>query len=136
MFELFDLSYDFLDEDVSLWPENQNFLENLEYFKKLQVVNDVAERGVALIEQYNRCLTKDEEQLQYLLQAAVMDPKVRISIPRAPLCGLRLHEVQQQLLQAVFSFDRKSERRRTKTKPSFGAKQTDDFSIGSEPKKT
>ncbi|GBP52057.1 hypothetical protein EVAR_97527_1 [Eumeta japonica] len=68
MFELFDLSYDFLDEDVTLWPENQNFLENLEYFKKLQVVNDVAERGVALIEQYNRCLTKDEEQLQYLLQ--------------------------------------------------------------------
>ncbi|GBP64517.1 hypothetical protein EVAR_53016_1 [Eumeta japonica] len=44
MFELFDLSYDFLDEDVTLWPENQNFLENLEYFKKLQVVNDVAER--------------------------------------------------------------------------------------------
>ncbi|GBP80668.1 hypothetical protein EVAR_49833_1 [Eumeta japonica] len=51
MFELFDLSYDFLDEDITLWPENQNFLENLEYFKKLQVVNDVAERGVVLIEQ-------------------------------------------------------------------------------------
>lgn len=68
IFESFDLSYEFIDEDVTLWPQNPNFLENLEYFGKLQVVNDVAERGVALIEQYNRCLTKDEEQLQYLLQ--------------------------------------------------------------------
>ncbi|XP_044591190.1 uncharacterized protein LOC123269514 [Cotesia glomerata] len=67
IFESFDLSYEFIDEDVTLWPQNPNFLENLEYFGKLQVVNDVAERGVALIEQYNRCLTKDEEQLQYLL---------------------------------------------------------------------
>ncbi|XP_074111077.1 uncharacterized protein LOC141535152 [Cotesia typhae] len=68
IFESFDLSYEFIDEDVTLWPQNPNFLENLEYFGKLQVVNDVAERGVVLIEQYNRCLTKNEEQLQYLLQ--------------------------------------------------------------------
>lgn len=35
------------------------------YFK---VVNDVAERGVALITQFNKCITNNEEQRQYLLQ--------------------------------------------------------------------
>lgn len=68
IFKSFDLSYDFIDEDVTLWPQNPNFIENLEYFNKLQIVNDVAERGVAIMEQYNRCLTKDEDQLQYILQ--------------------------------------------------------------------
>lgn len=40
---------------------------NERFFNHLAVVNDVAERGVALIEEYNKCLTKNEEQLQYLL---------------------------------------------------------------------
>ena len=34
----------------------------------LKVVNDLAERGIALIEEYNSLFTKDEEQKQYLLQ--------------------------------------------------------------------
>jgi len=33
-----------------------------------RVVNDQAERGVALIEEFTGHLTKDEEQLQFLLQ--------------------------------------------------------------------
>ena len=32
------------------------------------MINDHAERGVALIDEYNRTLTHDEEQLQFLLQ--------------------------------------------------------------------
>ena len=35
---------------------------------ELKVVNDKAERGVALIQPYSGSLTRDEEQLQYLLQ--------------------------------------------------------------------
>ena len=35
---------------------------------KLNVVNDTAKRGVALIQAYSGSLTRDEEQLQYLLQ--------------------------------------------------------------------
>ena len=35
---------------------------------ELKVVNDAAERGVALIQAYSGSLTRDEEQLQYLLQ--------------------------------------------------------------------
>ena len=33
-----------------------------------KVVNDTAERGVKLIQDFNSCLTKDEEQRQFLLQ--------------------------------------------------------------------
>jgi len=32
------------------------------------VVNDCAERGVALIQSYNNALTKNEDEKQYLLQ--------------------------------------------------------------------
>lgn len=34
----------------------------------IATVNDFAERGVALIQEYNQILTKDEQQCQYLLQ--------------------------------------------------------------------
>lgn len=68
LFESFDLPYDFLEVDVSLWSNHESYKENLEFFKELSVVNDSAERGIALIEEYNNCLTKNEEQLQYLLQ--------------------------------------------------------------------
>lgn len=34
----------------------------------LAVVNDRAERGVALIQEFNKRLTKNEDQLQFLLQ--------------------------------------------------------------------
>ena len=36
--------------------------------KSVQLVNDVAERGVSLIQQFNASITRDEEQKQYLLQ--------------------------------------------------------------------
>ncbi|XP_044584232.1 uncharacterized protein LOC123264797 isoform X2 [Cotesia glomerata] len=68
LFKIFDLPYDFLDVDVELWPTNESYLENKEYFQQLKVVNDLAERAVALVSEYNQCLTKNEEQFQYLLQ--------------------------------------------------------------------
>ena len=68
LFKIFDLPYDFLDIDIELWPTDESFLENKEYFQQLKVVNDLAERAVALVGEYNQCLTKNEEQFQYLLQ--------------------------------------------------------------------
>jgi len=38
-----------------------------ESIKLLKIVNDTAERGISLIQSYNRALTKDETQKQYLL---------------------------------------------------------------------
>ena len=34
----------------------------------MKVVNDTAERGIALMQQYNSSLTKNEEQKQFLLR--------------------------------------------------------------------
>ena len=36
--------------------------------KQLKVVNDTAERGVALMSKFNKLITNDEEQKQYLLR--------------------------------------------------------------------
>ena len=36
--------------------------------RSIKVVNDLAERGVALIEEFNCSITRDEEQKQFLLQ--------------------------------------------------------------------
>ena len=67
-FEILHIPTDFLDADPSSWKMNATFQAAQEQLKYLQVVNDHAERGIALIQQFNRSLTKDEEQLQFLLQ--------------------------------------------------------------------
>jgi len=36
--------------------------------RELRVVNDTAERGVALMQEFNALLTKDEEQTQFAIQ--------------------------------------------------------------------
>lgn len=90
LFKKFDLPYDFFEKDISTWPSDDSYKDCLEFFKTLKVTNDVAERGVALIEQYNNCLTKDEEQLQYLLQV------VREHRQRYPNCDKK--NLQQQHL--------------------------------------
>ena len=47
---------------------SETLQSSLAIVKRLKVVNDNAERGVALVQAYNRLLTKDEEQQQFLLQ--------------------------------------------------------------------
>ena len=47
---------------------DKNYTEMKLTVHELKVVNDTAQRGVALIQAYSGSLTRDEEQLQYLLQ--------------------------------------------------------------------
>lgn len=68
LFHQYDLPYDFLDICPKLWHNNKSFNECLKVFKSLKVVNDIAERKVALMEEFNLLLTKDEDQKQNLLQ--------------------------------------------------------------------
>ncbi|GBP07506.1 RNA-directed DNA polymerase from mobile element jockey [Eumeta japonica] len=79
--ELFT-KFDFLEEDILSWPDNESYKICLGFFKTLKVTNDVAERGIALIEEYNCCITKDEDQLQYLLQGDQLEAE-----NRGGLCG-------------------------------------------------
>lgn len=57
----------FLMADPSTWNTNEQYLAAKKIVKKLLVVNDIAERGVALITRFNAVLTHQEEQKQFIL---------------------------------------------------------------------
>ncbi|KAE9536730.1 hypothetical protein AGLY_006963, partial [Aphis glycines] len=59
---------EFLKFDPEEWENMPDYQLGLSVVRCMQVVNDFAERGVALIQNYNSILTKDENQKQFLLQ--------------------------------------------------------------------
>jgi len=63
-----DITTYFLQADPDTWNSRDDYKRAFEITRSLKVVNDTAERGVALIEEYNSLLTNDEEQKQYRLQ--------------------------------------------------------------------
>jgi hypothetical protein len=68
LFRLLQLPTAFLTKQPSEWDEDETYKTALTIVRGLSVVNDRAERGVALIQDFNKKLTKNEEQLQFLLQ--------------------------------------------------------------------
>lgn len=66
----------FLSKPVALWTEDSIFQEMKQSVKLLKVVNDCAERGIALIQSYNNTLTKNEDQTQYLMQLVSRHNKI------------------------------------------------------------
>ncbi|XP_071580212.1 uncharacterized protein [Temnothorax nylanderi] len=67
-FKRFDLNDEFLKTEPLTWHKNESFVKGLELVNKLRVVNDSAERGFKLMEDYNKLFTKNEQQKQYVLQ--------------------------------------------------------------------
>ena len=67
-FCILSLPDSFLQVDPEEWMTNADYLAAEEIVHGLRVVNDTAERGVALIQEYNRSLTINEEQMQFALQ--------------------------------------------------------------------
>lgn len=68
LFKRFNLSTDFLNNHPSTWDTDEHYVAALNCITNLKVVNDCAERMVKLMKDFNGELTKDEEQLQYILQ--------------------------------------------------------------------
>ncbi|KAG8193947.1 hypothetical protein JTE90_011497 [Oedothorax gibbosus] len=85
----FKLSTDFLKSDPSMWEQDLSFLKGKNIVRNLRVVNDTAERGVKLIQDYSNTIRKDEKQKQYLLQiiseCRKIYPDVRKSSLEKPL---------------------------------------------------
>ena len=54
--------------DPDKWTENEEFQQAVKFVKRLRVVNDIAERGVKLTQDFDCSITKNEEQKQFLLQ--------------------------------------------------------------------
>jgi hypothetical protein len=74
--EFFDLlisngrekSASFLSKDPDGWKFDPVYVDMQTKVRQLKVINDCAERGIALITTYNNSITKDDEQKQYLLR--------------------------------------------------------------------
>ena len=64
----FGLDEEVLGTNPATWQEKGAFQETTRKLCTLSVTNDTAVRGVTLIQECNKHLTKKEDQLQFLLQ--------------------------------------------------------------------
>jgi hypothetical protein len=67
LFSKLQLSKDFMNADPAAWQEDASYRAGQKRLLQLKVVNDVAERAVALAQHFNGKV-KRENQMQYLLQ--------------------------------------------------------------------
>ena len=67
-FTIMGLQCSFLSHEPETWNSNAEYQKAFSVIKQFEVVNDNAERGIALIKHYSGHLTHDENQLQFLLQ--------------------------------------------------------------------
>ena len=68
LYKKLGLSTIFLDEDPATWPLCKNYCTAINTVNILTVTNDCAEKGVALIEEFNHVLTHTEEKAHNLFQ--------------------------------------------------------------------
>lgn len=86
LFTLLELRDDFLVEDPTKWEQMESFKKAKERVDALNVVNDTAERGVALIQDFTRAgRTRDEEQLQFMVQVVEEDRMTNAKVAKESL---------------------------------------------------
>lgn len=61
------ISPSFLSYPVDKWSQIEDYQKGREVISKLRVVNDCAERAIALASTYNNCLSTDDEQKQFIM---------------------------------------------------------------------
>ena len=67
-FRILHIDKAFMECDVHSWPEQTSYQEAKKSVEALKVVNDAAERGIALATSFNSILTKRENEKQLLYQ--------------------------------------------------------------------
>ena len=77
----------FLKVSSSQWEVDLHFKQAKSIANALAVVNDHAERGVALMQDYSGRLTKSEEQFQYILQVVANHRKKYPNASKQTLLG-------------------------------------------------
>ena len=85
LFKILGLDTSFLHLDPNVWENNEAYLEAKRIVSNIPVVNDVAERGIALIEKFIGNHTKKETQFQYLLGVVAEHRKLFPSTSKASL---------------------------------------------------
>src|SRR6218665_706402 len=67
-FQVLAIPDSFLATEPDTWLSNSDYMVVKDIVRELRVVNDTAERGVALMQEFNALLIKDEEQTQFAIQ--------------------------------------------------------------------
>src|SRR6218665_270955 len=67
-FELLHLPSEFLKSDPQEWDSRRDYQVAAKYVREMKVVNDCAERGVTLMQNYHIILTKNKDKKQFLPQ--------------------------------------------------------------------
>ena len=75
LFTILDLKCDFFESEVVHWENFTSYETALNAINNLRIVNDVAERGVALAQTLNNSLPKDPEQRQGYFHTVEHDRK-------------------------------------------------------------
>jgi hypothetical protein len=78
----------FLAKAPEEWNEDVSYQDLKKAAMAMTVVNDSAERAIALMQRYNSSLTKDEEQKQFLLQLVRRHREIYPSCSKATLMKL------------------------------------------------
>ena len=68
LFDILDLPASFLETPAENWAQHEAYCIANNIIQHMNVVSDIAERGVKLIDEYNKLLTNNEEQKLYILE--------------------------------------------------------------------
>lgn len=68
LFTSLKLETNWMSDPVNKWEQNSDFQTALKFVKTAKVVNDTAERGVKLMQDFSKSVTKSESDKQNLLQ--------------------------------------------------------------------
>ena len=68
LFDKLGFGKNWLSKPVKEWKKDKEFLEMEEFILNLKITNDTAERGVKMIQDYSKILTKDTKERQDILQ--------------------------------------------------------------------
>lgn len=85
-FKRFGIDSAFLEKNPEQWVDDIQYQKGVNIVQKLKVVNDTAERGVKVMQDFNNLLTYNEEQKQYVLQVVSECRKLYPESSKKSLC--------------------------------------------------
>ena len=74
-FDILSLSQEWLHVNPEKWGEFETYNVAKEFVRTVKVVNDTAERGVKIAEDFARILTKDDDMRNLILQGVEQNRK-------------------------------------------------------------
>lgn len=77
-YKRFKISIQFLTINQAYWNNQEDYKIGKQIKTSLKIVNDSAESGVELIENYSYMFTKNEEQKLFVLQVNYFTSKIKI----------------------------------------------------------